>query len=890
MPQPSCALVPARRLARRTFALAAAALLALPAAPASAASEPHRVLLLNSYHPGYQWTDDETRGVLDAIGGSRRDVQVYTEYMGTKWTSDPAYFGNLRQAYAIKFQRLRFDVIVATDDDALAFLLEHGERLFGRVPIVFCGVNDFHPEQLHGRDLVTGVNELADFRGGLDLALRLHPGTRRIVVISDSSVSGVKIRKQFERVVPDHASHVQFEFLGEGPVEPVLERVRRLPPDALVFHLVWFSDASGRILTNDETASLVSRASPVPVYGGWQFSLGHGIVGGKLLTGYGQGFAAGEMARRILGGERVEDIPVLMSSTSQFMFDDVQLRRFGISRSRLPPGSVVINAPPSFYALNKSLVWSALGGLTGLLVMVAVLLVNGARRRRAEEALRRSEEKFRTLVGNLPLGVFRAGPGPAGRFLQVNPAMERLLGRDGQELTELAVAQVYADPGEHGRILDDLDRPPGLVRDRDLFLRRVDGALFPASLTATARRGPSGAIAWIDGTVEDVTDRKRMEAELLRTQNLESVGLLAGGIAHDFNNLLTGVMGNLSLAVDLARPRAELLEPLADAQAASERARELTNRLLTFACGGAPTKKPLAVEPLVRACARLALSGSSSGCTFELPPYLAAIDADEVQMTQVLNNLLLNAAQAMPHGGVVTVRARDLRLDEAASGLAPGRYVEISVRDGGVGIPRENLGRIFDPFFTTKQRGRGLGLSTAYSIVKQHGGRIEVESTPGAGSTFTVILPASCAPAQAAAPAAAPGSAPPARVLVMDDEPAIQRALERMLRRLGHEVCCASDGDEAIRRYRQALQAGERFDLVIMDLTVPAGMGGKEAVREVLAIDGSAQVLVSSGYSDDPIMANPRSFGFAGGVAKPYGMDDLARKICEALGGAGRIR
>jgi PAS domain S-box-containing protein len=510
-------------------------------------------------------------------------------------------------------------------------------------------------------------------------------------------------------------------------------------------------------------------------------------------------------------------------------------------------------------------------------------------RRRAEDALRQSEEKFRTLVDNLNVGVFRATASPPGRFLQVNPAMAKMLGYPSPlVLMEVPLVDLLQDPRQGAALFEEF-QARGVVRNREIVLEKADGTSVVVSMTATAQRDERGGNKWADGVLEDVTERKRMEAEIIKAQKLESLGLLAGGIAHDFNNLLTAIVGNNSLARDLAPAGSELLEVLADVEAAASRAQALTGHLLTFAKGGVPVKKPVGVGALVASSARLALSGSKAACQLDIPGDLWPIDADDMQMTQVLSNLVLNAAQAMPGGGRITIRCRNVLSDSRALPLADGRCVEIAVQDEGIGIKREELGKIFDPFFTTKEQGRGLGLSTAYSIVKQHRGSILVESMPGSGSTFTLLLPASCS---LAAPRPAGGNAFVAgkgKILVMDDDTAIQRALQRLLGRLGYEAECASDGAEALELYARELGAGRRFDVVIMDLTIPGGMGGKDAVRRLLEIDPHAKAIVSSGYSSDPIMSQFESFGFAGVIGKPYTLGDLGDALRRTVRSSGAV-
>jgi signal transduction histidine kinase/ActR/RegA family two-component response regulator len=864
---------------------AALALLALAWSSTAHAEGLKKVLILNSYHQGYEWTDDQTRGALAALGAPTKDIEIHIEYMGTKWVSDRHYFEQLRQAYSLKFSKLRFDVIIATDNDAFDFLRAHRDGVFGRVPVVFSGVNHLAPEELAGHDLFTGVNEVADFRSGLDLALRLHPGTRRVAVITDTSISGRKIKAQFMEVAPEYEARIRFEYLDDLEMGELLARVASLPADALVFHLLYFNDGTGKVFTNGESGSLVSGAARVPVYGSWDFNLGYGIVGGKLLHGLGQGRLAGGMALRLLHGERIQDIPVVMESPSRFMFDHRQLQRFGLRRSDLPEGSILIDEPPSFYALNKGLVWGGVSGMAGLAGMVALLLRIIAQRRRAEHALRENEARYRAIVDGFD-GLIHICSADR-RLVFANRKLADRIGRDARgeachqalfgrsaPCDECAMARVLDGQNVRREVHDPADGRWYYVIDTPLV--HADGAVSKQSVLL------------------DITDRRRAEealkereAEILRAQKLESVALLAGGIAHDFNNLLTAILGNISMAKELASPEAELLEPLADAQTASLRARDLTHRLLTFARGGAPVKKSISVAELVTTCARLASSGSKAACQLDLPGDLWPIDADEVQMGQVLTNLILNADQAMPAGGSITVRCRNVL--PGASPAPPdarGRYVEIVVRDEGIGIRAEDLGKVFDPFFTTKEKGRGLGLSTAYSIVKHHGGSISVDSSPGAGSTFTLHLPASRSPATARPADGRDVRRGQGRILVMDDEEAVRRALQRMLAHLGYEVECASDGAEAAELYARAMRAGKRFHAVVMDLTIPGGMGGKEAVRRLLELDPQVKAVVSSGYSSDPIMSDYRSFGFAGVVGKPYELAEVAEALDRIVAGA----
>ena len=382
----------------------------------------------------------------------------------------------------------------------------------------------------------------------------------------------------------------------------------------------------------------------------------------------------------------------------------------------------------------------------------------------------------------------------------------------------------------------------------------------------------------------EMLERQRMEQDLVRAQKLESLGVLAGGIAHDFNNLLGAIMGNLSLALLDCEPAHPAHRQLANAEKASLRAQELTQQLLTFSKGGAPLKRPVSLAGIVREAAGFSLAGSSVKYDLVIADDLWAVEADEGQLTQVFQNLLLNADHAMPGGGVIRITAHNIITGpEAIPFLREGRYVHVTVKDHGTGIAPENLQRIFDPYFTTKEKGSGLGLAATYSIIKKHDGHITVDSLIGKGSVFHVYLPATerGPDADAGTAAVRMGSA---RVLVMDDEEDMRRATGDMLSRLGYSVAFAEEGMQAVVRYQMAMEAGIPFDAVIMDLTIPGGMGGKEAVRKLLEIDPLAKVIVSSGYSQDPVMADYRVHGFQGRVTKPYRVQDLSEVVAAVIG------
>ena len=395
--------------------------------------------------------------------------------------------------------------------------------------------------------------------------------------------------------------------------------------------------------------------------------------------------------------------------------------------------------------------------------------------------------------------------------------------------------------------------------------------------------------------VADITERNRAERDFLILSKMESTGLLAGGIAHDFNNLLAVMLLDLEMVQALAPASEQLTQYLEQAKQAALTAHGLTKQLLSFAKEGPPVRKLTRLSGLIQESTRLALSGSRVRCEFSLADGLWPVEADARQIGEVIRNVVLNAREAIPQGGTVSVRAENLVLGARENpSLPPGAYVRVSIADRGCGIPKEVLPRIFDPYFSTKQRGEqkgmGLGLTICHKVIQEHGGAITVESPPGGGTTFHLHLPASRKPVEekkVPPPKALPRHG---RILVMDDEESMRKAVGRLLELLGHTVDLVEDGQRAIELYQEAKNQGRPFDAVILDLTVRAGFGGQEAVRALLKIDPGVKAVVMSGYADDPVVQHPESHGFIGALAKPFGsakLQDLLGRIM-GPGGSGK--
>jgi PAS domain S-box-containing protein len=384
----------------------------------------------------------------------------------------------------------------------------------------------------------------------------------------------------------------------------------------------------------------------------------------------------------------------------------------------------------------------------------------------------------------------------------------------------------------------------------------------------------------------EISERKRMQEELVRSQKLESLGILAGGIAHDFNNFLTTILGNVSLIRMYTNSEDKLYKRLIEAEKACLRAKDLTGQLLTFSKGGAPVKKVIfSIGELVRESAYFALRGSNVRCECSIPENLWLTEVDEGQISQVIHNLVINAQQAMPEGGVVKITLENITVDpEGGLPLKErGKYIKITVEDKGTGIPEGYLSKIFDPYFTTKQKGSGLGLTTVYSIMKSHDGYVEVESQLQAGTKFYIYLPAISEEQTIKEEKKAKVVKGNGKVLIMDDEDLIRDVAGEMLEQLGYEVEFAKNGSEAIELYTRAMESSKSFNLVIMDLTIPGGMGGKETIEKLKEIDPEIKAIVSSGYFNDPVMSEYKNYGFKGVVTKPYKIEEFSKTVYEVI-------
>lgn len=869
-----------RSPANRLLALLCWLLACLSGSMAAGESAP-RILLLNSYHPSYGWTEGLVHGVLNGLakaGMPGQDVAI--EYLDAKRYPDLAHAGSFAELLQAKYRVHAFGCIVVSDNAALEFMLDRRDRLLAGVPIVFCGINAFSPEMLRGQRGITGVAEVVDIVGTVRIAMGQHPQARRLVVIHDQTGSGISLRREFDAAWAGMGQPLALEVLTDLTYDELGQRLGSVGGDAIVLLLSYASDSQHRVLEQGEEARFISTRCSAPFYALHQQRLGHGVIGGVVLSGREHGARAGAMAARILAGADPDSIPVDSASTAVPMFDAQRLRDWGIPESRLPLGSRVVNRPHSLWSDYRPAVLIALISLALLLGIIAALIslsVSRARTRRSLEATQRFllESQRVARIGSYEFDV-----------------------RSGIWQSSEGLDAIFGIRRSHPRTVDgwtDIVHPEDRAAMRDYLLHEVIGAGNAFDRTYRIRT-PAGEVRWVHGlgrldmdqagravrmigTIQDVTERRELEDRLRQMAKMDAIGQLAGGVAHDFNNQLAGIMGYAEMMRrDLSGTAREQADRIVTA---CERAAGLTRQLLAFARKGRFQRIVVDMHQEIAGTAAMLARSIDPRIRIvqELADGKVAVRGDPSQLQNALLNLALNARDAMPAGGQITFRTARTRLrpDEAA-GLPAGDYVRIEVVDTGCGMDDAVKAHLFEPFFTTKEpgKGTGMGLAAVYGTVRTHGGSIAVDSAPGAGSCFRILLPAAAeAPAEAGPAAAPPRPVAGLRVMVVDDEPLMRDVLAQMLRAEGCVVVACAQGDEALQHFRQHWR---ELALVILDMQMP-GMNGRDCFRAMRSIHPGVRVLMASGFGEDGEVQGALADGLSGFIRKPFRRDELLRLV-----------
>ena len=840
-----------------------------------------RVLVLHSYHQGFTWTDNISRGIQKAFAEHADQVEIIFEFMDARRIYTEEYFRQLQDLYRLKYTGKKVDVVIASDDQAFSFMMGPGQEIFPNVPIVFCSVSGYEPSMREEHPQLTGLLEAIDIETTLDTALRLHPDTREVAVITDMTRTGQALKAKAEAVFQNYEDRVQFRYLEHQTVDQLFPQVAALPDDTIVFLFIFSRDETGHVFSHEHHLRVLVEHCNVPIYSVWEFYLGHGIVGGMLTSGEEEGRIAGTMALRILQGEHASDIP-LEKSPTRYMFDYAQMERFGIKESSLPENSIVINRPYSFYEEYKLLIWGVILVIGLLLSIVVALVLNILSRRRAEEALRQSQTNLQQTIDTVPEGMLLLDTDH--RVILANP-----LGK--KDLSALADAKV-GDTLTHlaNRPLEELltSPPRGLWHELE-----ADSRIF-VIVARPIENGPTPR-GWVL-VIREVTKQREFEHHVHQQERLAAIGQLAAGIAHDFNN----IMAVISLYAGMSLRTTDLPETVYERMGVinqqAHRASDLIQQVLDFSRRAVLERLPMELGTFLKELTKLLGRTLPENIQINLSAteneYL--VNADPTRVQQMIMNLATNARDAMPEGGQLRIGLEKVWVanikDAPLPDMTRGEWVRITVADTGCGIPADILPHIYDPFFTTKEpgRGTGLGLPQVYGIVKQHEGHIDVKSQEGEGTTFTVYLPslAQLQPEPVSQETEALVQGQGQLILVVEDDAATRAALVDGLETLNYRVIEATNGREALSIFEK--RAGqtdptEQIALVLSDMVMPE-MGGKALLYALREKSVSAKVVLLTGHPlDEGTFEDLKPQGLQSWLLKPLSIERLSQVVAEAL-------
>jgi len=868
----------------------------VPAEAPAQASGRREVVVLLSYSYGiplYEAALPSFMRVMQEAGWTRGSLHF--EFLDLGRITGSEYRRHLADLLREEHARRDIALVVTAGTPATEFLRTEGRALFPRVPLLDFLGSDKATEAMEGRRIVT-VPSTWDYAGTVRLALRLFPSTKRIVVVSGASDIDKALEREFTEAVTAWAGRVAFEYTSSRTLDETLRLVAALPQEAIVIFINHLSDVTGRRVVSADVVREVARRSRVPVFALLSSYLDEGVLGGSLVDVGAEGARAGRVALDLLTGRMQPTEPVTtLPSLHVAMFDARQLPRWGLDEGRVPEGSVLVNAAPPTW---REFIPAVVLGIAIILIQsfwVAKLIVQQRRREAAEVALRESQTRLTLAVEGSRAGLWDLLV--SDWTVTVSESWTNMLGQNERDLSPLTA--------EAWRALchpDDVEKTISLMQQHlagktpffecEMRMKHKGGHwVWTLNRGRVTERDADGTALRVIGTSLDITQRKKLEADLIQAQKMESIGRLAGGVAHDFNNLLMAIGGNADLALlDLPDGHAANRQ-IKNIQLATRHAASLTRQLLTFARRQVVEPTVLNVNDVIAGLHEMLrrLIGEDTELVVYPAPAAARVRIDPGQMEQVIVNLVVNARDAMPEGGRITIRTSNVSLDAPVArqfgGLAPGGYVSVAVSDTGMGMSDEARAHIFEPFFTTKDpgKGTGLGLATCFGIVRQNHGQIQFVSDAGRGTTFTVFLPRV---GEADAPVEPLDLGSTLRkgtesVLLAEDDAAVRETLEALLRSQGYDVISVADGQAAL----DVLQArGGEIQLLVTDVIMP-GMSGLKLVDEVRRTHAHVKLLCVSGY---PTRAGVEGLVSTPGVQflqKPFSAADLAAKVREALDG-----
>ncbi|SDP07403.1 PAS domain S-box-containing protein [Desulforhopalus singaporensis] len=856
----------------------------LVSAPRAMASDNKRnVLYINSYHHGYQWSDSILQGVRNELDQSKYKVDLQIEYMDAKRFNVKHVIEALLHLYREKFKTEKFDVVIASDDDAFNFALQYRPQLFPDTPIVFCGVNELNREALKIGN-VTGVIENFDLDGTIAIALRLHPDKNKMVVVGDASTAGYAIKHQIEDVVPAFRDRLHVDYWIQVDLPEVQRRVKNLPQDTFLFFIPYYQVIGNSFYTAEEVMHEIYIHSSVPIYTAWEFLLGSGAVGGSLLSGFEHGKKAAAMALEILGGKKADTIAIKYGPDSVYGFDYNVMQRLNIKEKLLPEGANIINTPNSSYALPRELFWTIIISCFLLLSTVIFLALNIVAKRKVEQKIKNQLTFQETLIDTIPLLV--SWKDTQRHYVGANLTFANFFGlKTINEVVGQNTSRVVTD-SEYAQWSTSADSAvvsgQGEFRRVRKEIKSADGQVFWLEVNKVPLLDENGLINGILTTAENITREHNLEKQLLQSQKMKAIGTLAGGIAHDFNNILTSIINSTELALSDVDTGSQTEKDLDRVLKAARRGGRVVKQILAFS---RPTKEGFRATDLsgvVIEVIQLIEVGLPANITIHshISPTMPKIYADPTQLHQAVMNLCTNGFHALREkGGGLYIRLEEASLnDEEAAylNLESGEYILLSVADNGPGIDPEIIDKIFDPFFSSKDKaeGTGLGLSVVLGIVKGHSGAVRVKSELGHGATFEIFLPRIEISETEHRDERGIAGKSEARILFVEDDLDQLESVPRILGAEGYHVEGIAGSSET---YRLIDADPNRFDLLITDYDMPK-LNGIDLVKLISHKVPTLPVIMISGREEALIEASNLE-AVKKILTKPYDKEELIDAI-----------